>query len=201
MYAGPVIFATKSWNTPTLVPLERKHVHLGAWEFRSRITASLAIWLDKEWPIHEVLRSPIWSVMCSISIAQSIQRKCSHIPVSYSLLLVDGQFKLRRVPTWGCWKVLLAWRGKWKVVNFKCKCKCQLLTEIEDKRFNHLHGKSSGNCAYPSKVWQNSVFLLNIKNKNREGYDSSSSSSSNNMQNSNLDFIKPIKQKLHFYLK
>ncbi len=127
--------------------------------------------LDKEWSIHEVFRSPIWSALCSISTAQRVQRKCSHIPVSYSLLLVDGQFILRRAPTCGCWKVLLAWRGKSKVIF-------NLLTEIEDIQFNHLHGKSSGNSSYPSKVWQNSVF----KNKNREGhYSRSSSSSSNNM--------------------
>lgn len=97
--------------------------------------------LDKEWAIHEVLRSPIWSALCSISIAQSVQRKCSHIPVSYSLLLVNGQFNLR----WPCGDA-----GKFrslegeseKVVNFKSDTNVwQLLTEMEDKRFHHLHGK------------------------------------------------------------
>lgn len=70
-----------------------------------------------------------------------VQRKCSHIPVSYSLLLVDGQFNLRW-PRGAAGKFRFLEGESEKDVNFKSDANVrQLLTEMEDKWFHHLHGK------------------------------------------------------------
>lgn len=132
--------------------------------------------LDKEWAIHEVLRSPIWSALCSISIAQSVQRKCSHIPVSYSLLLVDGQFNLSW--TRGAAGKFCSLEGESeKVVNFKVVnfnwCKRQTNAYWDRRQtvpsfaWKVGGGRSGTNVHIHQKYLWTSVFEIQIQTKNR----------------------------------